>query len=659
MLINGSSLGRPTTVSTVTDVLKEKGLLLTSNLPVYIQGEFNRHTKREFTGAFSWTPSAFYGRPSDNLDPNFACRTGDPRYPGKCADSDNWRAATVLSDAITLLSEPASANLQEGFRYGSRNHGDFDLRNNAGTAIVGYDFDGDGIPPVDTNIDTANEADFGFDLNGNGTTNDTGVKETDVTAKAARRINGFGANNYVTNGLSSNAPFNIINQEKFGQSAGTSKSATDANYRSNTGDAPNSSYFNNFVTPVQRRSTFPEYVMEICRKLPVSACGPDDWVVGIENGTPNEFDPSNPTEREKGRLALANTAADQLLSGTTAKPALDPADRRYPRRLAFVRHSSGANENKLVFNGIIPVAMGINASNQVAFYGGATGSVPVDGGSITANSGTPKALSNALWYATTTTPNTPTVGMNYASTNPLFYAKLPAVSTVEQPQLRPALQIEKTTSTPSGGTDSNANNATRWIQRARPTEFNLIVASNDVPSRAISATLGDTNGGMQNLPRFMENWQDLTHSIAGSFIQFKRSAYATAPYLSVINDPATGSLFKAKLFDYDTTYPSPPYKIETGVGTIGYFVPPNREWGFDVGLLSQPPDLFAQKFTLPASQRKPDEYFREISRDDDWVKALVCAEKWQKNNNNNRTLSGTYAANDSATKPRTDCPDLS
>ncbi|MCC8455958.1 hypothetical protein LMJ43_37465, partial [Streptomyces rochei] len=115
--------------------------------------------------------------------------------------------------------------------------------------------------------------------------------------------------------------------------------------------------------------------------------------------------------------------------------------------------------------------------------------------------------------------------------------------------------------------------------------------------------------------------------------------------------------FKAKLFDYDTSYPSPPYKIETGVGTIGYFVPPTREWGFDVGLLSQPPDLFAQKFTIPASEKKPDEYFREISRDDDWVKSLLCAEKL--NNDNPRTFSGKYAATDSVTPPRTDCPGLS
>jgi hypothetical protein len=632
----------------VIDVLKEKGLLLTSNLPVYIQGEFNKHTKREFTGTFSWDTNKFYGRPSADLDPNFACRLGDPRYPGKCADSDNWRAATVLSDAITLLSEPLSGNLQEGFRYGVRNHGDFDLRNNAGTAIVGYDFNGNDTLESGS---TASEVTFDFDLNGDGDKLDADVKETDVTAKAARWINGFGANNYLTNGLNSGAAFDIINQEKFGQSAGTSKSPTDADYSSNTGDAPNSSYFNNFVTPVQRRASFPEYVMEICRKLPVSACGPNDWVVGIDAVTVGEFES---TEIEKASLVpVGTTTVAELWSGTTARPALDPADRRYPRRVAFLRDAT----QKLAMDGTIPVALGIN-NGTVARYAA--------GGDVlgqATNPGQPQPQPNALWYATTTTPDTPTGGRDYGSTNPLFYAKLPPVNggiadTVEQPQLRPTLQIQATNSTPAPGDPpgigDNADTM-RWIQKARATDFNLIVASNDVPARALSSIQGESNGGMQNLPRFMENWKGQKNGIAGSFIQFKRSAYATAPYLSLINATVGGTQFKAKLFDYDTTYPSAnPYKIETGGGTIGYFVPPTREWGFDVGLLSQPPDLFAQKFTLPASQRKPDEFFREISRDDDWVKALVCAEKLD-----NRTLSGNYAANDSATKPRTDCPDLS
>jgi hypothetical protein len=662
MLINGSTLGRPTTVTEVIDVLKEKGLLLTSNLPVYIQGEFNRHTQREFTGEFSWDTNKFYGRPSANLNPNFACRLGDPRYPGKCADSDTWRAATVLSDAITLLSEPESGNLQEGFRYGVRNHGDFDLRNNAGTTIVGYDFDGDGIPPVDMSIDTANEADFGFDLNGNGTANDIGVEETDVTAKAARWINGFGANNYVTNGLSSGTEFDIRKAENEPPTTGTTVTPKDENYRSlNVGAAPNSSYFNNFITPVQRRTSYPEYVMEICRKLPVSACGPSDWVVAVDDNSNGKFDGG------EGKLTSAipaNTGIAKLLSGTTARPALDPADRRYPRRVAFLRNNSPypISHNKLVLDGLIPVALGIDNNNQVNYY--ATGSnvtLLLPGGPVARPTlpGQPQPHpDNALWYATTNNPDR-TLGMEYANNQPLFYAKIPPklvgsghTNTVEQPQLRPTLQTQATSIANAPlSASQNANERTRWIQKARSTEFNLIVASNDVPSRALSSTLGETNGGMQNLPRFMENWRGLTNSIAGSFIQFKRSAYATAPYVSGINGPAA-SVFNAKLFDYDTDPAKPPYKIGTGGGGVGYFSPPTREWGFDVGLLSQPPDLFAQKFTLPASQRKPDEYFREISRDDDWVKTLVCAQKL----NDKREPSGIYAVNDSPAKPEKSCP---
>ena len=650
MLINGKTLGRPTTVTTVTDVLKEKGLLLISNLPVYIQGTFNNHTKQEFKGTFSWTPSAFYGRLGDDLDPDFACRLGDPRYPGKCANSDNWRAATVVSDAITLLSAPASG-LNKGFRYGFRNHGDFDLRNNAGSAIVGYDFNGDGF--IRDTDPTVAEASFVFDLNGNGTVLDTSVKETEVTAKAARLINGFDANNYVTNGLSSGAAFDI---------EGIPVSPTDKNYRSNTDAAPNSSYFNNFITPVQRRDNFPEYVMEICRKLPVSACAPEDWVVGIDASNAGQFDSS---EKQKANEVPATTPVAQLLSGTTAKPAIDPADSRYPRRVAFVRHISAPKNLVLATN--IPVALGINASDQVAFYADGN-SVNVNGGStIPTNAGTPKPILNSLWYATTTNPADPAdpKAIDYGNTNPLFYAKLPTVgstvgvaSTVEQPRLKPTLQIQATNSIPGPGPLLAGDQAqlTQWMQKAQSTEFNVIVASNDVPSRKLSATLGETNGGVQNLPRFMENWDQLTTSIAGSFIQFKRSAYATAPYQSVINDITTGSLLKTKIFNDDPADTSANYRIQNLGGNVGYFVAPKRDWGFDVGLLSQPADLFAQKFTLPASQKQPDEYFREISRDDDWVKSLLCAEKL---NDNDRQPSGQYAANDTATKPITDCPPLS
>ena len=55
-----------------------------------------------------------------------------------------------------------------------------------------------------------------------------------------------------------------------------------------------------------------------------------------------------------------------------------------------------------------------------------------------------------------------------------------------------------------------------------------------------------------------------------------------------------------------------------------FYTPPSRQWGFDVGLLSQLPDLFALTFTMSPTS-KPNDFFREVNRDDKWVKSLLCA----------------------------------
>jgi hypothetical protein len=144
MLINGLFLFRgtgntPGTVSSVAEVVKEKGLTLVSNLPVYIKGNFNPHGQNapatptapatftpveEFTDIVAQTWGNFYTR--NTLNPSFACRAGDPRLPS--CTGDYWRPATVLADAVTLLSG--------SYRFGFRNEGDFDLRNNAGADAV-------------------------------------------------------------------------------------------------------------------------------------------------------------------------------------------------------------------------------------------------------------------------------------------------------------------------------------------------------------------------------------------------------------------------------------------------------------------------------------------------------------------------------------------
>ncbi|MBD1814812.1 hormogonium polysaccharide biosynthesis protein HpsA [Microcoleus vaginatus DQ-U2] len=582
LLVNGQELGRlpsPAT-PTVPDVVIEKGLTLASNLPVYIQGDFNLHSHQEFDPAGNL--ASFYDR--TNLDKNFACRPKDPRLPGNCITGDTWRPANVLSDAVTLLSQ--------NYRFGFRNEGDFDLRNNAGAAAV-----------------------------------------------KPRKQQGFYSNNFVTNGLSSEAfkatSGNLVN------TGGTA--VTDANY-ANTSNNPvpvNSSYFNNFVTPVQRRGTFTEYLMEVCTKIPVSACEDKDWYV-------------NPLATSPKRADTTITGADfRAGAGTTATPPA-PELQRFPRRVAFKRvdPNNTTTPDVRLTSITAPVPLGISGTGTTA----------------TVSDSTYQRTPNSLWFGTTATAGANTV--TYGSGNYPFVfnqaqkdgsgADLPKlVSTPpanltesSQPLLMPVLQIQTVTAAPTtpptslpAGTGVVA--ATGWIPKAVKTTSNMVVGSNDTPSRAIGNGVGDSNGGVQNLTRFLESWSGMGSVIQGSFIQFNRSAYSTAPYIPILNPAApqqTAPLTKLRsLFDSSPNPPSttitytggaplPYYRTSnasvtisgTTVGRLPFFTPPLRDWGFDVGLLSQPPDLFTRKFTTPPSIPTPAEYFREVTRDDDWVQTLMC-----------------------------------
>ena len=710
MLINGQLLARNDDdnngqnddgVSTVNDVVKEKGLTLVSNLPVYIQGVFNPHTQQEFNNTLNNDWGNFYGR--TGINQNFACRPGDPRISG-CDTGDQWRPATVLADAITLLSDNPT-DLDRGFRLGFRNEGDFDLRNNGGNlaavvddfnadgiADAGYDFDLDGSLGSSLGLDETaasqdlngdgdqtdiDEGVLGFDLDGDGVITDAALPEANITVAGARRLNGFYANNFVSNGLSS-AAFNVngttVNRVTYNTS-GTASSTpvTDNNYSTTNGNAVNSSYFNNYVTPVQRRGNFPQYVMEICRKLPVSSCQPEDWVVGYDfdgdgllNTTEstlgqdvNRDSDTTDTERDVRASDLIATGSPSninfLGAGTTARPALDPNDRRYPRRVAFLRYPSddtgttSVNEqNLLVLDANnVAIPLGINAGN-VNYYPYSAVTLPIDGSSNqfdiggTATSftaGVPQTAANALWFKTTTTPATPTGGDNYGNgnSNYLFYlnplvatdpAAAPLVGTIQQPQLVPVLQNYVSTGAPPGNsanlpnpnTNQLVNNA-RWLpQAAGDTTFNLTVGSGDVPPRT-GTNNGETNGGLQNLPRFLENWSrngDQNTTIIGGFMQLNRSAYATAPYVQIPPNAINPQIGANSIFNYSGIYNISPNRIP-------FFLPPSRNWGFDVGLLSQSPDYFSQQLSGQSSNAEPDKYYRELSQDDEWIQTLLCS----------------------------------
>lgn len=393
LLKNGSTLGRQAAYRP-----EEKGLVLATNLPVYIKGDFNLHNGEEFGEALAvnWEDN-FYSR--STLNENFACRTG--QY-AECTTGDPWRPATVLADAITPLSEV--------FRYGFRNEGDYDLSDQVGS----------------------------------------------LESITRRRTNAFWNNAFAVNGLSS------------GGITVDGSTPTDIAYRTATASAVNSSYFNNFVTPVQRRGTFSEYVMETCRKVPVSACTPNDWVVGFDingNGTLdagvilngvtyNEklikanqlgkvLKDLGKAEHSTGLVKLdggsintvggAKVDKSLLGAGTTAQPALVAEDRRYARRISFARNLQRA----LVFTEVPepspsttknPAArpIGIGCALDASGSNYAQNGCVYPSGSDTVSAGTHYAntADNALWFRTTTnTIGKPgdTNGITYENDRPLYY----------------------------------------------------------------------------------------------------------------------------------------------------------------------------------------------------------------------------------------------
>ena len=77
-----------------------------------------------------------------------------------------------------------------------------------------------------------------------------------------------------------------------------------------------------------------------------------------------------------------------------------------------------------------------------------------------------------------------------------------------QPLLVPVPQLMGVTavtgSAPYDPRGTKTVQETGWIPQAVKTTFNLIVGAGDTPSRALNTASGDFNGGLQNLPRFLE-----------------------------------------------------------------------------------------------------------------------------------------------------------
>lgn len=322
-LINGSNLERDNDYRE-----EEKGLILATNLPAYIKGNFNLHQEsgtntpiEEFFELLRNTWINFYSR--DDINNNFACRRGQP---GCGSNGDQWRPATIISDAMTVLSN----NFVDGFR----NQGDYDIRNNAGN----------------------------------------------LTNQEDRRKNGFFDNSFVTS-------FDWANGNNF-----------PINSRN--------SYLTNGVTPIQRRTNFSEYLMEVCPKLPVETCGPGDWYVKP---------PTTPSDAGIKASGIIGQDFDinNYSAGTTAQPAAE-AYQRYPRRVAFKRDGNNLEVTLPSGNNVpTPKLLGLDSAGKVQEF-------PYE----TYSTKSPRQVANALWFRTTTsTSGRAYENPNYRSDNPLAYTQ--------------------------------------------------------------------------------------------------------------------------------------------------------------------------------------------------------------------------------------------
>ncbi|AFY67745.1 hormogonium polysaccharide biosynthesis protein HpsA [Geitlerinema sp. PCC 7407] len=715
-LINGSDLARKDTYR-----VAEKGLILASNLPVYVRGDFNLHkdpggntVREEFdpaTDALAANWSNFYTR--DDLDPNFACRAGQTN---DCDDGDQWRPATIITDAITLLS----ANFLDG----SRVQGDYDLRNNSGNSAAGrrvqsglyannfvttyqwwsgnsstdtvptndakvsYFMNGvtpvqrrhdvqayeteicrkipvsecgpidwiryvDGTDPVDTAEPSlpgderfARRVRFKRDL-------DSGVYYYDAQGypepyPTTKRRNSLW---FVTRDANGNRTYDANTNNKLYvsfaaanqglPSLGGLRGLAAANDRFQATFPTNETALDDPITTLG--TNVPQAVKDQIEALydAFAALPSTDTISSLTTGTRTLVHPG-------GGVKVYSTSSNLQIGGNgNNPPAVELTLEGDPSSIFVFKVDA---QFALQANASIKL-VGVPADNVYWVVSGqvSLGENSVMRGNIISKAalkiGTSQGGATLYGRAFTSAANSDS---NFLNGNSSIYIPEGA-----QPIVEPVLQIFN----PTGDPDATAANAfgglleDRWLIPAAETTFNAAFVSGDSPSHP-----NESNGGLLNFVRFLEAWPNAA-KISGSFIQNRRSAYATGPFQSV-STPATISNSPSTLFFTQLTSNQPLYLSNltasdgyTGFryrgggafSTAPYYEPPTRTWGFDVALLTQSPDVFANQFTIEPNTQ-PNEFYREVGRDDPWVATLLCAEN----------EAGGNAVNDSE-RP-TSCP---
>lgn len=142
----------------------------------------------------------------------------------------------------------------------------------------------------------------------------------------------------------------------------------------------------------------------------------------------------------------------------------------------------------------------------------------------------------------------------------------------------------------------------RELNTAQNQTVNAVLISGIVPSRP-----GQSNGGLQNFPRLLENWTNKKLFIAGSFVQLNFSTYADAPFD----------------IEKDGWEPLPNNEPDSGEVKTPYYKEPNRRWGYDVGLQYNPPSPAVKRSISRGTPRS--EFYKTLAADDPYIKQLRCA----------------------------------
>ncbi|MDM3849983.1 MAG: hormogonium polysaccharide biosynthesis protein HpsA [Aphanizomenon gracile PMC627.10] len=548
ILANGSNISRETDYRDA-----EKGLIVATNLPSYINGDFNLHSGEEFTAALNDTWSNFYTR--STLNSNFACRPKDPRLSvngvDQCPTGDTWRTAAVISDAMTLLSN--------NYRFGFRNEGDYDWNNNssdpASLRLRSFTTaNGTNANRTNTYFQFNTYAPRTTNFSGKGTLKSDVTFNSDGTLKSGGPLpDGFETRlDHLTN-------CSVYNGQCNGNYFGWRIGDLDPDVSGNQG----SSYLFNFVTPVVRQiqmKNAKDYGYEVCDTDTYTDCNsptgdPKHWVMTnvAYNGSG-----SGQSNWGTGGQDIVGQPVNSIKTGTMGNPPNKGWDNpNFLRRVAFRR-------NPITGALVTPLRVyGTNSSGQIGLFD----------------------------PASTTSMNSMAVvgGDNNDDDD-----TIPVLQLDSSNQWEPVLWNSKL---------PEANNATPWLQAATSTTYNVIIAAGDNPARTT-----EDNGGLHNYVRFAESWSGVNAKISGSFMQLRKSSYATAP-------------FATSLTTADTSLN---YATNNGGNKLPFYQPPIRLWGYDVGILSQSPDRFSQKLVVPVGDL-PNEYFREVGRDDPWVQNLLCA----------------------------------